>query len=131
MTLDVIHVLFMVIQFTGLYMAIALHSSFTRAIPGSYERFKAVSLMIVARSLVVIGSVCCVIYHAAEGNHFSSSVHILIALIWIFFLKECFDDDNWFKKQFRRLKQGFKKLRSFVSVFASQCLQTHYQHPCW
>lgn len=112
MTIGTVGIVINLVHWTGLLLSIALLPSKMRAIPGSYERFKVITMLIIARALVVVGCTAWSIYHAVEGRYFFSSLYILLAVLWFFLLKECFDDDNWFKKQFRRLKKGIKKLRS-------------------
>jgi hypothetical protein len=128
MTLATVEALINLVHWTGLLLNIALLPSKMRAIPGSYERFRANTMLIIARALVVVSCTGWSIYYSVEGRYFFSSLYILLALLWFFLLKECFDDDNWFKKQFQRLKKATRSSAPFASEFANPRLRTLSQH---
>ena len=84
-----------------------------RAVTGSYERFKGATLLVVSNLLVIISSVGLSSLLAVEGDYLFSGVYALVAVLTLIELTINFDDDNWFNSQFKRLKKGWKKLRSW------------------
>lgn len=74
----------------------------------SLTRHKIVTARIIL--LTTDGFFCSTIAMLCLGQkaYFAASIWSL-AVLWIIWdIKKCFDDDNWFKKQFQKLKQGLR-----------------------
>lgn len=102
-----------VLLLTGLVLYIFWRPRQLLAIRGSYERYKATTVCVVASSAVVISEAGISALAAFEQDFFRCFMSALVGIFWLFILISLVRDDNWFNDQFKRLKKGWKKLRSW------------------
>ena len=83
------------------------------AVRYSHQRYVYASLHILAYGLIAICRFVDAVLWSIDGEFLIASVALLTVPIWIFLIWIAWDDDNWFNNRFKRLKKGWKKLRSW------------------
>jgi hypothetical protein len=85
------------------------------AVPGSHQRYVAATVGVLCYFALFVAAVCVCVIAWMLSYYESVVLYALLALLQLLLLKRCWNDDNWFNDQWKRLKRGFKKLRQRIT----------------
>lgn len=89
------------------------------AIKGSYQRYVSTTRLIILVTIRIIISLTAALLNTVRGGStLETSLQVICFLLsaWELWGLLCGDDDSWFHKQWKRLKQGLKNLQSSLRL---------------
>lgn len=86
-----------------------------RAVDGSKQRYALTTLAISLTIPLVISLTLLAVFDFRIGSYPSSLFESILAILVLWRSRGLFKDDNWFNKQFKKLKNGLKNLGKQLS----------------
>ncbi len=79
------------------------------------ERFKLATFGILIAGCIAALDLLQAVLYLLNDEYLSAGLNVLGAVVVIYFSKDFFDDDNWFNRKFKKLKDGLKNLGKRLS----------------
>ena len=81
------------------------------AVRNSHQRYVATTTIVLTIAVLIVTYLSLAAFASMHGDYATFALRLFFTGFWAWLSTEFFDDDNWFKNQWTRIKDGIKKVR--------------------